>query len=98
MEGARRGNAAVTGGRSDSRPATTTAEATMIKVKTFATPIQIFATIKELQELDERVTQFLNDEDAATVYSVSDTTTTGDKGETIGLIRTVAYSTAAERA
>jgi hypothetical protein len=68
----------------------------MIKVKTFATPIQIFATIKELQELDERVTSFLNSESAATVYSVCDTTTTGDKGETIGLIRTVAYSTATE--
>ena len=69
----------------------------MIKVKTFATPIQIFATVKELEELDERVTRFLNDEDAGTVFSVSDTTTTGDKGETIGLIRTVAYSTAQER-
>jgi hypothetical protein len=68
----------------------------MIKVKTFATPIQIFATIKELNELDERVTKFLNDENAGTVYSVSDTTTTGDKGETIGLIRTVAYSVASQ--
>ena len=66
----------------------------MIKVKTFATPIQIFATIKELQELDERVSAFLNDEGVQNVYSVCDTTTTGDKGETIGLIRTVAYSTA----
>lgn len=69
----------------------------MIRVKTFATPIQIFATIKELQELDERVTAFLNEENAGTVFSVSDTTTTGDKGETIGLIRTIAYSTATER-
>jgi hypothetical protein len=98
MEGAHRGNAAVTGGRYERTPATTTVEATMIKVKTFATPIQIFATIKELQELDERVTGFLNEENAGTVYSVSDTTTTGEKGETIGLIRTVAYSTASEPA
>jgi hypothetical protein len=66
----------------------------MIKVKTFATPIQIFATIKELQEIDERVSAFLNEEGVQSVFSVSDTTTTGDKGETIGLIRTVAYSTA----
>jgi hypothetical protein len=96
MEGPAGGNAADTGGPSAQRPATTEREATMIKVKTFATPIQIFATIKELQELDERVTSFLNDENAGTVHSVSDTTTTGDKGETIGLIRTVAYSTATE--
>jgi hypothetical protein len=97
MEGRARGKAADTGGRSVQVPAITSREDTMIKVKTFATPIQIFATIKELQELDERVTQFLNDENAGTVYSVSDTTTTGDKGETIGLIRTVAYSVASEQ-
>ena len=65
----------------------------MIKVKTFTTPIQMFATVRELQDLDERVTAFLNDEHVETVFSVSDATTVGDKGETIGLIRTVAYRT-----
>ncbi len=63
----------------------------MIRVKTFATPIKIFATIRELQDLDAQVTAFLNDEGADTVFSVSDSTTAGDSGETIGLIRTVAY-------
>ena len=63
----------------------------MIKVKTFTTPIKIFATVREIQELDDQVTAFLNDERADKVYSVSDTTTAGENGETIGLIRTVAY-------
>ncbi len=64
----------------------------MIKVKTFATPIKIFATIRELQELDEQVTAYLQDEGADVVFSVSDSTTAGENGETIGLIRTVAYN------
>lgn len=63
----------------------------MIKVKTFTTPIKVFATVRELTELDETVSAFLNDEKATAVYSVSDTTTTGDNGETIGLMRVVAY-------
>jgi len=63
----------------------------MIKVKTFTTPIKIFATQRELQELDERVGAFLNEEGAAKGYSVGDTATAGEHGETIGLIRTVAY-------
>ena len=66
----------------------------MIKVKTFTTSIQMFATVRELQDLDERVTAFLNDENVDAVYSVSDATTVGEKGETIGIIRTVAYRTA----
>jgi len=66
----------------------------MIKVKTFTTPIQMFATVRELQELDDKVTAFLNDEQVEAVYSVGDATTVGEKGETIGLIRTVAYRTA----
>jgi hypothetical protein len=63
----------------------------MIRVKTFTTPLKIFATQRELQELDERVSAFLNEQGAVGVYSVSDTTTAGEGGETIGLIRTVAY-------
>lgn len=64
----------------------------MIKVRTFTTPIRIFATIRELQELDAAVETFLNDERASVVHSLSDATTAGENGETIGLIRTVAYS------
>ena len=63
----------------------------MIKVRSFTTPIKIFATIRELTELDETVAKFLADEQATAVYSVSDATTAGDTGETIGLIRVVAY-------
>ena len=63
----------------------------MIKVKSFTTPIKIFATNRELNELDEAVGKFLADEKATTVCSVSDSTTAGDTGETIGLIRVVAY-------
>jgi hypothetical protein len=37
------------------------------------------------------VADFLAAEKASTVFAVSDTTTTGESGETIGLIRCVAY-------
>jgi hypothetical protein len=73
------------------RPAVAIEGSVMIKVRTFTTPIKIFATQRELQELDDHVSAFLNEESAAKVYSVSDTTTAGENGETIGLIRTVAY-------
>jgi len=63
----------------------------MIKVKTFATPIKIFATIRELEELDRDVTSFLAQEKAVRVLALSDATTSGENGETIGLIRSVAY-------
>ena len=63
----------------------------MIKVKTFATPIRIFETVRELEELDARVAEFLNAEEAEAVYGISDTTTTGGDGETIGLVRAVVY-------
>ena len=63
----------------------------MIKVKTFATPIKIFAAMRELQDLDAQVAAFLKDEGADTVFSMSDSTTVGEKGETIGLIRAVSY-------
>jgi hypothetical protein len=64
----------------------------MIKVKTFATPIRIFATMRELNDLDAQVAAFLQDEGADKVFAMGDTTTVGDNGETIGLIRSVAYS------
>ena len=63
----------------------------MVKVKTFTTPIKIFETMRELSELDAKVADFLNAEDAAEVYSLSDATTSGEHGETTGLIRTVCY-------
>jgi len=63
----------------------------MIRVRTFATPIKIFATIRELEELDHAVTTFLKEEGATTVLALSDATTTGENGETIGLTRSVVY-------
>jgi hypothetical protein len=66
----------------------------MIKVHTFTTAIKIFATVRELHDLDEAVTAFLQEEGATTVLALSDSTTSGDTGETIGLIRTVVYETA----
>jgi hypothetical protein len=63
----------------------------MIKVRTFATPIKIFATMRELQDLDAQVQTFLQEEGADKVFSMSDSTTLGEGGETIGLIRAVAY-------
>ena len=63
----------------------------MIKVKTFATPIKIFATMRELQELDEQVAAFLAAEGVKRVYAMSDATTAGENGETIGLVRSVVY-------
>ena len=63
----------------------------MVKIKTFMTPIKIFATVRELNALDAQVADFLNAEKATDVFSVSDAATAGEHGETIGLIRTVCY-------
>ncbi len=60
----------------------------MIKVKTFTQKLEIFKTINQLKELDEKVNQFLAGRKAV---SVSDTTTTNEKGATIGIIRVVTY-------
>ncbi len=63
----------------------------MVKVKTFATELKIFHTMKELYDLDEKVNQFIKDYDISKIVSVSDTCTTDDKGTTIGVIRVIAY-------
>ena len=62
-----------------------------IKVKTFATEVKIFQTMKELEALDEQVNRFVLQNKVKRVVSVSDTTTTDDTGATIGLIRVLAY-------
>src|SRR5450756_2344655 len=51
------------------RPAVAAEGNIMIKVRTFTTPIKIFATQRELQELDDHVSAFLNEESATMVYS-----------------------------
>jgi len=63
----------------------------MIEVKTFTQVLQIFKTAKELEDLDQRVNDFLRREGIQKVVSVSDTATTDDKGATMGIIRVVAY-------
>jgi hypothetical protein len=62
-----------------------------IKVKTFATEVKIFQTMKELETLDEKVNRFVLQHKVKKVVSVSDTTTTDDTGATIGLIRVLTY-------
>jgi hypothetical protein len=63
----------------------------MVKVKTFATELKIFHTMKELYDLDDKVNQFIKDNNISKIVSVSDTCTTDDKGATIGVIRVIAY-------
>jgi len=62
-----------------------------IKVKTFATEMKIFQTMKELEALDEKVNRFVVQNKVKKVVSVSDATTTDDTGATIGLIRVLTY-------
>lgn len=63
----------------------------MFRVKTFGMDLQPFKTMNALAELDRMVNEFLNNNPVNRVISVSDTPTTDDKGETIGLIRVVSY-------
>jgi hypothetical protein len=65
----------------------------MLKVKTFGMEIRPLRTMHELSELDEMVNKFLAENNIKNVVSVSDTATTDDKGETIGLVRVVCYET-----
>jgi hypothetical protein len=63
----------------------------MVKVKTFATELKIFHTMKELYDLDDKVNQFIKENNINKIVSVSDTCTTDDKGATIGVVRVIAY-------
>jgi len=62
-----------------------------IMVRTFATEVKIFQTMKELEALDEKVNRFIFQNKVKSVVSVSDTATTDDTGATIGLVRVLAY-------
>ena len=64
---------------------------TMIKVKTFASPLKIFQAKKEIEELDAIVNKFIEDNEVQKIISVSDAPTSDDNGATIGLIRVLAY-------
>lgn len=63
----------------------------MIKVKTFGMELKPLQTMHELAELDEIVNTFITTGGIRHVISVSDSPTTDDKGETIGLIRVLCY-------
>ena len=63
----------------------------MIKVKTFASPLKIFETAKELDALDAEVNRFLEGKGVKEVISVSDACTADSTGGTIGVIRVVTY-------
>ncbi|MDP6632907.1 MAG: hypothetical protein QGI51_05335 [Dehalococcoidales bacterium] len=63
----------------------------MVKVITFSTELKIFHTRQELTGLDEQVNKFISENNTKQVISVSDTTTTDDKGATIGILRVLTY-------
>jgi uncharacterized coiled-coil DUF342 family protein len=63
----------------------------MIKVKSFTSQLKIFHTRHELDELDKEVSDFIASRGIRKVISISDSSTTGNSGETIGLIRVLAY-------
>jgi len=64
----------------------------MIKVKTFTQKLEIFKTKNELDELDKAVNKFIKENDMIkNVISVSDSTTSTEGGETIGIIRVLTY-------
>lgn len=63
----------------------------MIKVKTFTSQLKIFHAMSELDELDREVEGFIASRGIRRVISLSDAATTGEKGETIGLIRVLVY-------
>ena len=64
---------------------------TVIKVKTFATPIKIFHAREELDNLDRMVNTFIEENNIQKIISVSDACTTDYTGATIGLVRVLSY-------
>jgi len=70
----------------------------MIKVKSFAAQLKIFHARQELDALDKEVCDFIASEGIRKVISIGDASTTGEKGESIGLIRVLAYEDPVEGA
>jgi hypothetical protein len=60
-------------------------------VKTFTNELKISQTMKELDELDEKVNRFIANHGIKDVIGVSDCATTDDSRTTIGLIRSLTY-------
>lgn len=63
----------------------------MVKIKTFTSQLKIFHVKREIDSLDQEVNDFIANNGIERVISVSDTSTTGESGEVIGLIRVLAY-------
>lgn len=63
----------------------------MVKVKTFTSQLKIFHVKREIDALDGEVNDFIEKKGIKKVISISDTSTTGESGEVIGLIRVLAY-------
>lgn len=63
----------------------------MIKVKSFTSQLKIFHARHELDALDKEVCDFIASGGIRKVISIGDASTTGEKGETIGLIRVLTY-------
>ena len=62
-----------------------------IKVKSFGMELRPLKTMQELAILDEMVNSFIAAHAIRNVIAVSDAPTTDDTGETIGLVRVIAY-------
>jgi hypothetical protein len=63
----------------------------MVKIKSFTSEIKVFQTKRELDQLDDQVNRFIEDNHVSKVISVSDSCTTDTAGSTIGVIRVIAY-------
>ena len=61
------------------------------KVRSFGMEIRPMKTMLELHELDAMVNDFVAENGIKRIISVSDSATTDDKGETIGLVRVLTY-------
>jgi len=64
-----------------------------IKVKSFGMELRPLKAMQELKALDDLVNDFIAANGITRVISVSDSATTDDTGETIGLVRVVSYET-----
>ena len=62
-----------------------------IKVKSFGMELRPLKAMQELQALDAMVNQFIEAAGIRKVISVADSPTTDDTGETIGIVRVIAY-------
>jgi hypothetical protein len=65
----------------------------MIKVKTFTNVLKALHAMQEINDLDNQVNKFIQDNNIKNVISVSDACTEGE-GSTIGIIRVITYETA----